>query len=104
MVSQILLVILLVLAWIGARSLWQRRERLLAWYAQQQAAPDRREGPREQPDAQERAPRRRGEDAAPEEMVECAHCGVFLARREALRGRGGRLYCSDEHRRQGPRA
>ena len=34
--------------------------------------------------------------AAPQEMVECAHCGVHLPRTEAHQGRTG-LYCSAEH-------
>ncbi len=50
---------------------------------------------------------RRRRDAAPfpgpGELVECAHCGVHLPRAEA-RSREGRLYCSEEHGRLGPRA
>jgi uncharacterized protein len=36
------------------------------------------------------------------ELVTCAQCGVHLPRAEA-RSAGGRSYCSEEHRRLGPR-
>ena len=43
------------------------------------------------------------EDALrPERMVQCAVCGVHLPGSEA-RFAGGRVYCSDAHRDQGPR-
>lgn len=38
-----------------------------------------------------------------EQMVACAHCGLHVPESEGLQG-GGRFYCSDEHRRLGPRA
>lgn len=37
------------------------------------------------------------------ELVRCAHCGVHLPRSES-RTISGRLYCSDEHARLGPKA
>lgn len=40
------------------------------------------------------APRRKG---APEDMVQCAHCGLHLPRSEALPGKGG-LFCDAQHR------
>ena len=36
------------------------------------------------------------------DLVHCAHCGVLLPRGES-RNAGGRDYCSEEHRRLGPR-
>jgi uncharacterized protein len=36
------------------------------------------------------------------DLVACAHCGVNLPKSEA-RAAGGRHYCSEEHRRLGPR-
>jgi len=44
-----------------------------------------------------------GNAGAPQgELVTCAHCALNLPRAEA-RDAGGRFYCSDEHRRLGPR-
>lgn len=37
------------------------------------------------------------ENAAPAEMVSCAHCGIHLPHAEAVIGQKG-LYCSTEHR------
>ena len=39
----------------------------------------------------------------PEPMLQCAHCGVHLPQADALMDAGGRPYCSDAHRLQGPR-
>lgn len=50
--------------------------------------------------ARARAPSRR----LPQPMVPCAHCGVHLPAAEAVAGDGGHHYCSEEHRRAGPRA
>ena len=79
MLGQILLVILLILAWIGARSLLQKRLR------------DDGEGQRNQGG---------GDGGRTEEMVRCARCGVFLPRSTAY-PRDGAYYCSPEHRRLG---
>jgi uncharacterized protein len=38
---------------------------------------------------------------APQQMVECANCGLHLPAGDAL-AEGSRLYCSDAHRRLGP--
>ena len=47
-------------------------------------------------------PRAANKNPAPEGMVQCAHCGVHLPRREALLvGEGA--FCSDAHRSAGPR-
>ncbi|MDR0224921.1 MAG: hypothetical protein LBI66_00750 [Burkholderiaceae bacterium] len=46
---------------------------------------------------QQAAPRRGPAVAAPQDMVECAHCGLHLPRSEAIEA-GGRSYCSAEHR------
>lgn len=40
---------------------------------------------------------------APAAMVACAHCGLHLPAADAVPD-GGRLYCSEAHRRLGPRA
>ena len=37
-------------------------------------------------------------EAAPEQMVRCAHCGLYLPRSEAVRD-GESYYCSEGHRR-----
>ncbi|MDE1942638.1 MAG: hypothetical protein KGI47_05785 [Betaproteobacteria bacterium] len=41
-------------------------------------------------------------DAGAQEMVRCAHCGLYIPRTEALPG-GGAFYCSEPHRRAGLR-
>lgn len=38
----------------------------------------------------------------PDEMVQCAHCGVHLPTQDAL-SEGGLVFCSDVHKRAGPR-
>ena len=48
-------------------------------------------------------PRAAGKTPAPEGMVQCAHCGVHLPRREALL-LGENAFCSDAHRSAGPRS
>ncbi|MDI1261081.1 PP0621 family protein [Aquabacterium sp.] len=43
----------------------------------------------------------------PQSMVECAHCGVHMPTNEALLGQrptGADYFCSEDHRRAGPRA
>ncbi|HMZ01904.1 MAG TPA: PP0621 family protein [Burkholderiaceae bacterium] len=50
------------------------------------------------PDAATPPPRR---GAAPEAMVRCAHCGLYLAAADALQD-GERSYCSEAHRLAGP--
>ena len=48
-------------------------------------------------------PRRTARGApAPQDMVECSHCGVHLPRTEALSADVGN-YCSEAHRLAGPR-
>jgi uncharacterized protein len=37
-----------------------------------------------------------------EQMVPCAHCGLHVPESEGVRGAGG-FFCSEEHRRLGPR-
>lgn len=37
-------------------------------------------------------------EAAPEQMVHCEHCGIYLPQSEAIR-EGGRFFCCAEHRR-----
>lgn len=39
-------------------------------------------------------------ETSPEAMVRCAHCGVHLPQKEALRDAHG-YFCSEEHRRLG---
>jgi uncharacterized protein len=36
-------------------------------------------------------------------MVSCAHCGLHLPEADALPGPDGAHYCSEAHRRAGPR-
>ena len=49
------------------------------------------------------APGTRKEIGKPQEMVDCAHCGLHLPAVEAERGEDGRHYCSRAHRLAGPR-
>ena len=49
------------------------------------------------------APPPRAQDAAPAEMVACAHCGLHLPRADAVADAQGRLFCGDAHRLAGPR-
>jgi uncharacterized protein len=42
-------------------------------------------------------------DAAPQTMLACVHCGVHLPKADALFDVGGKPYCSEAHRLQGPR-
>ena len=37
------------------------------------------------------------QEPAPEKMVTCAHCGVYLPESEGL-AEGGRVYCCEAHR------
>lgn len=37
-----------------------------------------------------------------EQMVPCAHCGLHVPESESVKA-GGRVYCSEAHRRLGPR-
>lgn len=37
-------------------------------------------------------------EAAPEKMVNCSHCGLYLPQSEAIAD-AGKFYCSPEHRR-----
>ncbi len=56
----------------------------------------RRSAEREQPPPDK--PARASTPASPQDMVQCASCAVHLPRSDALPGRGGAVYCSDEHR------
>jgi len=42
--------------------------------------------------------------APPQQMLACAHCGLHLPGRDALLDRQSHAYCSEAHRRLGPRA
>jgi len=52
------------------------------------------------PEGAPAAPRSEVQDF--EQMVACAHCGLHVPESEGVRAGGG-FYCSDEHRRLGPR-
>ncbi|MBK1734723.1 hypothetical protein CKO15_05355 [Halorhodospira abdelmalekii] len=84
MLSQILLIVLIILAWIGARTVYQ-------WIVHKP-----RNSPPPAPDSEAAA------GGYAEEMVPCAHCGLFLARSKALQ-RWKRYYCCQDHMRLGPR-
>ena len=43
-----------------------------------------------------------GSGAAPEAMVDCAHCGLHFPASEAVRD-GARVFCCSAHRDAGPR-
>jgi uncharacterized protein len=38
-------------------------------------------------------------EAAPEQMVNCSHCGLYLPQSEAI-AEGGKFFCCAEHRRK----
>jgi uncharacterized protein len=38
-------------------------------------------------------------EAAPEQMVTCSHCGLYLPQNEAI-AEGGEFFCCAEHRRR----
>ena len=38
-------------------------------------------------------------EAAPEQMVNCSHCGLYLPQNEAI-AEGDKFYCCAEHRRR----
>ena len=81
MLGQILVIIVLILAWLGLRSvlrqLREQRERAAVADEQRQ----RRDNGRDRVEA----------------MVRCDHCGVYVPRNEALQD-AGQWYCSEEHR------
>jgi uncharacterized protein len=58
-------------------------------------------GRRKPPPPPADAPVRRAQ--VPQAMLSCAHCGVHLPAADALAGPEGQHYCSDAHRRAGPR-
>ena len=65
----------------------------------------RRMGGNDRPSAGEGAGGRREREASTpeiEQMVACAHCGVHVPESEGLHV-GGYFFCSDAHRRLGPR-
>lgn len=89
MMSRILIVVVAVLVffWLLRRALGSRGQK---------------RGPPPAPDAAKEA-------KAVADLVSCAQCGVHLPKNEALAGDAagvpgpGRFYCSDAHRRLGPR-
>lgn len=54
------------------------------------------------PPAQAKAPQ--SSPAHPEAMVPCAHCGIHLPGGDALVNDAGQPFCSEAHRRAGPRS
>jgi len=50
-------------------------------------------------DAAGDAPDPSARDHAPEQMVNCGHCGLYLPQDEAI-AEGGKFYCCAEHRRR----
>ncbi len=85
----LLWVVVALLAWAGWR-LWTISARRAQRARDAASAATRAEGGKT-------ASRRVG---APETMVQCAVCGVHLPGSEA-RFAGGRVFCSDDHRRLG---
>lgn len=53
--------------------------------------------------ARDRAHRGRDAQKLPLAMTACAHCGVHLPESEAVRDEREAAYCSEAHRRLGPR-
>ncbi|MBN9696792.1 MAG: hypothetical protein J0L85_13445 [Zoogloea sp.] len=71
--------------------------------ALQRGADAGRQGDRPAPGGAQADTPTRGAEPAFEQMVACAHCGLHVPESEGVKG-GGQFYCSDEHRRLGPRA
>jgi uncharacterized protein len=44
------------------------------------------------------APGPRGSPGTPQEMIACPECGLHLPKADAVAGRNGLHYCSQEHR------
>ncbi len=79
-----------ILVWLGLLvAVW--------WWLRRRLLPG---PPRGAPGAQ--ASRGRRTLARPEEMIDCARCGLHLPASEALRDSAGRPYCCAEHRDAGP--
>lgn len=57
---------------------------------------------RHAPKPSPRAPARQPGSGPSESMVNCAHCGIYLPRSEAILI-GGKTWCSNEHARLGER-
>ncbi|WP_353179423.1 PP0621 family protein [Delftia acidovorans] len=77
-----LLVLIVIIIAVGV---WRSQRRAEARERRQAAAPRNPANPANAP------------LAAPQDMVECAHCGLHLPRSEAIEA-VGRSYCSAEHR------
>ncbi|MDC2858024.1 PP0621 family protein [Delftia sp. DT-2] len=77
-----LLVLIVIVVAVGV---WRSQRRAEARERRQAAAPRNPANPANAP------------LAAPQDMVECAHCGLHLPRSEAIEA-AGRSYCSAEHR------
>ncbi len=60
-------------------------------------------GPQADREAGETASERGAPPAEIEQMVACVRCGLHVPESEGVRGAGG-FYCSEEHRRLGPRS
>jgi uncharacterized protein len=46
-----------------------------------------------------KGPAKDATEAAPEQMVNCSHCGLYLPQSEAI-AEGGKFFCCAEHRRR----
>ncbi len=62
-----------------------------------------REAERRERDAAAPPPRPAAPPPVKQEMVSCPVCALHLPRSEAVRGAGGLMYCSQEHRLLGDR-
>lgn len=80
-----LLVLIVIIVAVG---IWRSQRRAEARERRQAAAPRNPANPANPANAPL---------AAPQDMVECAHCGLHLPRSEAIEA-AGRSYCSAEHR------
>lgn len=90
MLGQILLIVLIVLAWLGVRSIIKERRRV----AEENERLEREAASRDA-FGRERPPH--GSRGHTEDMVRCAQCGVYAPRSQVL-DRGGKSYCSEECR------
>lgn len=84
-------------AWLGW-SVW----RLARRRAEAERAADAEEAKRASASSSAGQPARDGATGSPEPMVSCAHCRLYLPRRDAVI-EGTRAFCSTAHRDAGPR-
>lgn len=86
MLTQILIIVLVILAVIGVRSIMRERQRIAREH--EQVEQEQRRGSGKTGSTQ---------PARTEDMVQCLHCGVYVPRSASVHHRGD-TFCCDAHR------